>query len=47
MNRYLWLVCATLADQLEWLGLWVTHNDRLYRETYAANNYYFNFQSYS
>ena len=47
MHKSLWVVCATLADQLEWLGLWATHIDRLYRETYAANIYELNCQSYS
>ena len=37
MNRSLWVARVTLADQLKWLGLWATHNDWLYRETYADN----------
>ena len=47
MNRSLWVARATLADQLEWLGLWAAHNNRLYRQTYAANIYDLNGQSYS
>ena len=47
MHRSLWVARVTLADQLEWLGLWATHIDRLYRATYAANIYDLNCPSYS